>query len=195
MVLHEPLSFLGRAAKNHSSRRYNVETYRRFGTVFSYMPVAAIVGGKIFCVHGGISPSLRSLDQIRNIPRPAFVPKQGLLTDLLWADPDPRIEGYAFNKERGVSIVFGPNEVNIFPSLAAKRSKFRPRSALSVCRQHSGALTELNNSCFEGEGLPETVRHGPHMSRSPTVCTGLPILRRREAYDFILGPELLWTIR
>ncbi|XP_003747162.1 serine/threonine-protein phosphatase PP1-like [Galendromus occidentalis] len=94
--------------------RYNVETYRRFGTVFSYMPVAAIVGGKIFCVHGGISPDLHSLDQIRNIPRPALVPKQGLLTDLLWADPDPRADGFAFNRERGVSIVFGPEEVKDF---------------------------------------------------------------------------------
>lgn len=75
------------------------------------MPVAAIVGEKIFCVHGGISPKLRNLDQIRNIQRPARVPKNGLLTDLLWADPHPMAKEYAENIERGISVIFGPKQV------------------------------------------------------------------------------------
>lgn len=75
------------------------------------MPVAAVVGEKIFCVHGGISPRLHNLDQIRDIPRPARVPKQGLLTDLLWADPHPAAENFTDNLERGISVVFGPKQV------------------------------------------------------------------------------------
>ena len=134
-----------------SLNRYNVETYRRFGTVFSYMPVAAVVGGKIFCVHGGISPNLQSLEQIRNIPRPALVPKQGLLTDLLWADPDSRIEGYAYNRERGVSIVFGQNEVRRV--LVFLRSP-RFRSELFICKRRSSLKAKVpflrSRTSFDG---------------------------------------------
>ncbi|OQR69270.1 serine/threonine-protein phosphatase PP1-2-like [Tropilaelaps mercedesae] len=94
--------------------RYNLEIYGRFGSAFSYMPVAAIVGEKIFCVHGGISPRLHSLDQILDIQRPARVPKQGLLTDLLWADPHPTAEDFADNHDRGISVIFGPKQVEEF---------------------------------------------------------------------------------
>jgi serine/threonine-protein phosphatase PP1 catalytic subunit len=50
--------------------------------------VAAIVDEKIFCCHGGLSPDLQSMEQIRRIMRPTDVPDQGLLCDLLWSDPD-----------------------------------------------------------------------------------------------------------
>ena len=50
--------------------------------------MAAIVDEKIFCCHGGLSPDLQSMEQIRRVPRPTDVPDQGLLCDLLWSDPD-----------------------------------------------------------------------------------------------------------
>jgi serine/threonine-protein phosphatase PP1 catalytic subunit len=52
------------------------------------LPVAAIVEEKIFCCHGGLSPNLKSMEQIRQITRPTNVPDQGILCDLLWSDPD-----------------------------------------------------------------------------------------------------------
>ena len=39
-------------------------------------------------MHGGLSPELKALEQIKRIPRPTDVPDTGLLCDLLWADPD-----------------------------------------------------------------------------------------------------------
>lgn len=42
-------------------------------------------------MHGGLSPELKSLEQIKRIPRPTDVPDTGLLCDLLWADPDKQI--------------------------------------------------------------------------------------------------------
>jgi serine/threonine-protein phosphatase PP1 catalytic subunit len=64
-------------------------------------------------MHGGLSPDLINLDQIRNITRPTDVPDQGLLCDLLWADPDKAIMGWGEN-DRGVSFTFGTDKVNEF---------------------------------------------------------------------------------
>ncbi|DAD49570.1 TPA_asm: hypothetical protein HUJ06_031957 [Nelumbo nucifera] len=48
-------------------------------------------------MHGGLSPDLKNLDQIWNIACPVDVPDQGLLCDLLWADPDKDIQGWGEN--------------------------------------------------------------------------------------------------
>jgi diadenosine tetraphosphatase ApaH/serine/threonine PP2A family protein phosphatase len=55
-------------------RRYNVKLWKTFTDCFNCLPVAAIVDGKIFCMHGGLSPELHHMDQIRRIPRPTDVP-------------------------------------------------------------------------------------------------------------------------
>ncbi|TKA66560.1 hypothetical protein B0A55_09274, partial [Friedmanniomyces simplex] len=39
-------------------RRCNVKVWKTFVDTFNTLPIAAIVAGKIFCVHGGLSPSL-----------------------------------------------------------------------------------------------------------------------------------------
>ena len=77
------------------------------------MPVAALIDDKILCMHGGLSPDLKNLDQIRNIARPVDVPDQGLLCVLLWADPDNDIGGWGDN-DRGVSYTFGADMVTEF---------------------------------------------------------------------------------
>ena len=64
-------------------------------------------------MHGGLSPELKSLEQIKRIARPTDVPDSGLLCDLLWADPDKDIQGWGEN-DRGVSYTFGPDCVTEF---------------------------------------------------------------------------------
>ncbi|MFH4983499.1 hypothetical protein AB6A40_010208 [Gnathostoma spinigerum] len=77
------------------------------------MPVAAVVESKIFCCHGGLSPSLRSLDQINALKRPVEVEDTGLLCDILWSDPTEESLGWSPN-ERGVSFVFGADVLRRF---------------------------------------------------------------------------------
>ena len=68
---------------------------------------------QIFCMHGGLSPELQHMDQIRRVMRPTDVPDTGLLCDLLWSDPDKDIVGWGEN-DRGVSFTFGSDMVQIF---------------------------------------------------------------------------------
>mmetsp|Transcript_13968 Transcript_13968/g.56237 ORF Transcript_13968/g.56237 Transcript_13968/m.56237 type:complete len:343 (-) Transcript_13968:2733-3761(-) len=96
-------------------RRYNVKLWKTFCDVFNCLPIAAIVDDKIFCTHGGLSPELTSMEQIRKIPRPTDVPDQGLLCDLLWSDPEKEIRGWGEN-DRGVSFTFGADIVGKFLS-------------------------------------------------------------------------------
>mmetsp|Transcript_13931 Transcript_13931/g.49456 ORF Transcript_13931/g.49456 Transcript_13931/m.49456 type:complete len:325 (+) Transcript_13931:130-1104(+) len=96
-------------------RAYGLKLWKSFNDVFNCMPVAAVVDGKIFCVHGGLSPELRSLDQISKLRRPTDVPDSGMMCDFLWADPDRDTLGWA-ESERGVSYTFGPDVVDDFLS-------------------------------------------------------------------------------
>lgn len=78
-------------------RRYSVRLWRVFADCFNCMPVAAVVEDKILCMHGGLSPDLEHLSQIFDISRPTDVPDEGLLCDLLWADPDINVMGWGYN--------------------------------------------------------------------------------------------------
>lgn len=88
---------------NHESRQitqvygFYDECLRKYGStdvwrycteIFDYLSLSAIIDGKIFCVHGGLSPSIQYLDQIRSIDRKQEVPHDGPMCDLLWSDPE-----------------------------------------------------------------------------------------------------------
>lgn len=94
-------------------RRYSIKLWKVFGDAFNYMPVCALIDDRILCMHGGLSPELTSLDQIRDLLRPAEVPDTGLLCDLLWSDPSPDVPAWGEN-DRGVSFTFGPEIVRSF---------------------------------------------------------------------------------
>ncbi|KAJ0265609.1 Serine/threonine-protein phosphatase PP1 isozyme 3 [Hirschfeldia incana] len=94
-------------------KRYSVKMWKVFTDCFNCLPVAALIDEKILCMHGGLSPELKHLDEIRNIARPVDIPDHGLLCDLLWSDPDKDIEGWGEN-DRGVSYTFGVDKVEEF---------------------------------------------------------------------------------
>jgi len=94
-------------------RRCNVKIWKTFIDTFNTLPIASIVAGKIFCVHGGLSPALSHMDDIRNIARPTDVPDYGLLNDLLWSDPADMEQDWEAN-ERGVSYCFGKKVITDF---------------------------------------------------------------------------------
>ncbi|KAI7731839.1 hypothetical protein M8C21_011214 [Ambrosia artemisiifolia] len=94
-------------------RRFNVKLWKTFSDCFNCLPVAALIDEKILCMHGGLSPDLNNLDQIKNLRRPTDVPDSGLLCDLLWSDPCNEVKGWGMN-DRGVSYTFGADIVTEF---------------------------------------------------------------------------------
>lgn len=87
-------------------RKYgNANVWKFFTDMFDYLPLTALVEISIFCLHGGLSPSIDSLDQIRNLDRVQEVPHEGPMCDLLWSDPDDRC-GWGISP-RGAGYTFG----------------------------------------------------------------------------------------
>jgi serine/threonine-protein phosphatase PP1 catalytic subunit len=94
-------------------------------------------------VHGGISPSLADLDDIRSIERPLEVPEDGLLCDMLWADPDAGVDEWEEN-DRGTSYIFGVNPVR----------RFLDRFQYDlVCRAHQAVLSGFEFPFDDDQGL------------------------------------------
>ena len=87
-------------------RKYgNANVWEYFIDLFDFMPLAALVEGKLFCVHGGLSPFISTIDQIRLIPRKMEIPRVGGFCDLMWSDPDD-IETW-LDSPRGAGHLFG----------------------------------------------------------------------------------------
>ncbi|CAF1192427.1 unnamed protein product [Didymodactylos carnosus] len=87
-------------------RKYgDANVWRYFTDLFDYLPLTAIVEDRIFCLHGGLSPSIDTLDQIRALDRVQEVPCAGPMCDLLWSNPDDR-GGWGISQRRG-SYTFG----------------------------------------------------------------------------------------
>ena len=53
---------------DESLRKYgSADVWKNCNEVFDYLPLAAIIDNRIFCVHGGLSPSVLSIQDVRNI--------------------------------------------------------------------------------------------------------------------------------
>ncbi|XP_026392013.1 serine/threonine-protein phosphatase 5-like [Papaver somniferum] len=77
-----------------------------FAEVFCCLPLAHVLNGKVFIVHGGLfSVDGVKLSDIRKIDRFCEPPEEGLMCELLWSDPQP-LPGRGPSK-RGVGLSFG----------------------------------------------------------------------------------------
>jgi len=125
---------------NHESRQttqvygFYDECLRKYGSinvwkyctdVFDYMALAAVVDNAIFCVHGGLSPSVSTISQIQKFDRVQEVPHEGIMCDLLWSDPE-EMDGWGLSP-RGGGYLFGGDVVEQFN---------RTNNISLICRAH-----------------------------------------------------------
>ena len=87
-------------------RKYgNANPWKYCTELFDWCPLAALVDGSVLCVHGGLSPDVRTIDQMRLIDRKLEIPHEGAFCDLMWSDPE-EIETWAMSP-RGAGFLFG----------------------------------------------------------------------------------------
>lgn len=89
------------------------------------LPISALINNRIFCIHGGLSPEIKSIEQIVLIDRNQEVPEEGGLTDLLWSDPDD-IDYFSISP-RGAGWLFGSKVTKYF---------FQINDISLICRAH-----------------------------------------------------------
>jgi len=79
-------------------RKYgNVNAWKYCTEVFEYLGIAAVVDGCVFCVHSGLSPEIRTIDQINIIERHVEIPPEGAFCDLMWSEPDNDVKIWRIN--------------------------------------------------------------------------------------------------
>lgn len=90
----------------------NANPWKYCCKIFDYLTIAAIIDDSILCVHGGLSPEIKTLDQIRLIERNQEIPNKGAFCDLVWSDPED-VDSWSISP-RGAGWLFGAKVVNQF---------------------------------------------------------------------------------
>jgi len=93
----------------------NANVWKYCTQVFDLLTLAAIIDNSVLCVHAGLSPDIRTLDQIRVIPRQQEIPHEGPFCDLMWSDPE-EIETWQISP-RGAGWLFGSKVTAEFNSI------------------------------------------------------------------------------
>lgn len=100
---------------------------------FDCLPLAALMNQQFLCVHGGLSPEIHNLDDIRKLDRFKEPPAFGPMCDILWSDPledfgsERTSEHFTHNSVRGCSY---------FYSYAACCDFLQQNNLLSIIRAH-----------------------------------------------------------
>merc|ERR1712050_475693 len=95
------------------TKKYDEELYQLFCESFCLLPLCHCINSQVFVVHGGLfSQDNITLDQIRRLNRECEPPDEGLMTEMLWSDPQPG-KGRLPSKP-GVGVAFGQDVTENF---------------------------------------------------------------------------------
>lgn len=145
----------------------------RFAVAFSYLPFAAIVDGRFFCVHGGICPDIMDLTKLKNLRRPTDATLSDGFKACFWSDPTTITKGFR-NSPRGLGFLFGE----------AKVQEFLSRNNLQlIIRGHEhvqdGYKTQFNNTVI-------TISSSSASTRVGNVVAGIMRITSEEGIEMIL---------
>lgn len=169
----------------------NASVWKACCQVFDFLVLAAIVDGSVLCVHGGLSPEIRTIDQIRVVARAQEIPHEGAFCDLVWSDPED-IDTWAVSP-RGAGWLFGDkvatefNHVNRLQTIARAHQlvnegykyHFREKSVVTVwsapnycyrCGNVASIMavdSNLNTKFSIFSAVPDDQRHVPAGRRGP----------------------------
>ncbi|KAM3083448.1 3',5'-cyclic-nucleotide phosphodiesterase (PDEase) (3':5'-CNP) [Clarireedia jacksonii] len=119
--------------KLECKHKYSEKIYDACMDSFCALPLAAVMNKQFLCIHGGLSPELHTLDDLKSIDRFREPPTHGLMCDILWADPleefgqEKTSEYFIHNHVRGCSYFF---------SYPAACNFLEKNNLLSIIRAH-----------------------------------------------------------
>lgn len=92
------------------------QVWQYFTDIFDYLVLLCTIDNSIFCIHGGLSPNIQTINSILVIDRFKEIPHDGPMADLVWSDPDLDLLNFQISS-RGAGYQFGLNIVNKFLSI------------------------------------------------------------------------------
>ena len=97
-------------------RKYgSANVWHYFTDMFDFLAISVVIDNSIFCVHGGLSPTILTVDQIKIVDRFKEIPHEGPMADLVWSDPDVTRPDFSMSP-RGAGYTFGIDVVKKFLS-------------------------------------------------------------------------------
>ncbi|GLG93116.1 hypothetical protein R5R35_011005 [Gryllus longicercus] len=166
-------------------RKYGGITVWKYCTdVFDYLSLCAVIDGKVFCVHGGLSPAVETIDQINCIMKVQDIPTEGAMCDLLWSDPDD-IQGWGVNS-RGAGYLYGGDVAH----------RFSQSNGIDlICRSHQLAMEGIKwhfnnlvctvwsapNYCYRCGNVAAILELDEYLQRQFTIFDAAPCQSREVA--------------
>jgi diadenosine tetraphosphatase ApaH/serine/threonine PP2A family protein phosphatase len=132
-MYHQVYGFYDECLRKYGS----ASVWQHFTDLFDFLPLTAVVENSIFCLHGGLSPTLDTLDNVRALDRVQEVPHEGPMCDLLWSDPDDRC-GWGISP-RGAGYTFGQDVSD----------QFNHANGLSLIARAHQLVMEGHNWCHD----------------------------------------------
>jgi diadenosine tetraphosphatase ApaH/serine/threonine PP2A family protein phosphatase len=129
------------------------QLYREFLDSFQHLPYAAVLNSRIFCVHGGISPLLQTLQNLTDIPKPSEASASRLARDILWSEPVRMAEGFEHG-DRGSGFLFNDEALDMFlngNNLTIMLRSHEPRRE-GFDRSLNNCITIFSCTDYEGRG-------------------------------------------
>ncbi|EME40502.1 hypothetical protein DOTSEDRAFT_74163 [Dothistroma septosporum NZE10] len=160
----------------------NASVWKSCCQVFDFLALAAIIDGKVLCVHGGLSPEIRTLDQIRVVARAQEIPHEGAFCDLVWSDPE-EVDTWAVSP-RGAGWLFGDkvssefNHVNNLQLIARAHQLVNEGYKYHFASQDVVTVWSAPNYCYRCGNVASIMTLGEDLKPDFKIFSAVPDHRR-----------------
>jgi diadenosine tetraphosphatase ApaH/serine/threonine PP2A family protein phosphatase len=151
--------------------------------------MAALISNSTFCIHGGLSPQIKLVEQFARLDRRKELPREGPIADICWSDPDAEIDGWKLNS-RGAGWRFGRRPVEEF--CRNNRLELIVRAHQMVMEGYSfifdgkcATIWSAPNYVYQSGNAAAFLRMGADGEREPVVFQAVPDERRRVPDDWV----------
>jgi serine/threonine-protein phosphatase 6 catalytic subunit len=136
------------------------------------------IDGQVLCVHGGLSPALTTIDQIRTLDRMQEIPHEGPFCDLMWSDPED-IETWRVNP-RGAGWLFGSkvtsqfNHINGLDLICRAHQLVQEGYKYMFAEKNLITVWSAPNYCYRCGNIASILRFDEHMDREIKIFRDVP---------------------